>query len=158
MKKFIVVILSLVLVLSLVACGGSDVDQPDETNVPEESAVTPPSEVIAPAVDLSNVDTEITFGDYAAMEDFQKKLGNFEAENQVVKIDGLCSKLGSTYSIMEDDGNGNRLGVSLIVDGWTDADYPADYTRVQILGVVVTEGWSHSISVLPENITIIPEN
>lgn len=157
MKKCIVVILTLVLVLSLVACGG-DVEQPDEANVPEESTVTRPSEVIAPAVDLSKVDTEITFGDYAAMEDFQKKLGNFEAEENVVKIDGLCSKLGSTYSIMEDDGNGSRLGVTLVVDGWTDADYPADYTRVQILGVVVTEGWSHSISVLPENITVVPEN
>lgn len=157
MKKCIVVILTLVLVLSLVACGG-DVEQPDEANVPEESTVTPPSEVIAPAVDLSKVDTEITFGDYAAMEDFQKKLGNFEAEENVVKIDGICEKLGSTYSIMEEDDNGSRLGVSMVVEGWTDADYPADYTRVQILGVVVTEGWSHSISVLPENITIIPEN
>jgi len=154
MKKWIAVILSLVLMLSLVACGGKT-EQPDTTDAP---AVDVPTEAPAsPAADLSKVDYEIAFGDIDGMQTFQQKLGNFEAEGAVVKIDGTLEKLGSNYSIMErTDGAG--VGVTVVVEGWSDADYPVDYTRVQLLGVVVTEGWSHVISVLPENFTVVPEN
>ena len=151
MKKLIVMILALVLVFSLVACGGSE-DTPDSpaVDVPTEAPAAPDS------ANLSKVDVEIAYGDYEAMQNFMKKLSNFEAEENVVKIDGMCVKGMSSFSIMEDDGTGSRVGVTLSVEGWSDADYPADYTRVQILGVVVTDGWNHVISVLPENITIVP--
>lgn len=151
MKKTIVVILSLVLALSLVACGGKT-EQPVSTDAP---AIDVPNN--APAADLSKVDYDIAFGDVDAMQAFQQKVGNFEAENAVVRIDGTLEKFGSSFSVMEND-NGSGAGVTVVVEGWSDADYPADYTRVQILGVVVTEGWSHSISVLPENFTVVPEN
>lgn len=154
MKKLIVIVLTLVLVFSLVACGGSEEVQPDTPDSPAVDITT--DAPAAPEADLSKVDVDIAFGDYDAMQNFMQKVGNFEAEENVVKIDGVVSKLGTSYSIMEEDANGGRLGVTLVVDGWTDADYPADYTRVQILGVVVTEGWNHYISVLPENITIVP--
>ena len=91
------------------------------------------------------------------MEALQQKIGNFEAENAVVKIEGEFEKLGTSSSIMERE-EGFGIGLNVVVDGWSDADYPEDYTRVQILGVVVTEGWSHYISVLPENFTVVTEN
>lgn len=153
MKKLIVVILSLVLVFSLVACGGSE--DPVTTEAPE----TPSEEPAAPAVaDLSKVDVEIAFGDFDGMQAFQQKLANFEAENFVVKIDATIEKLGSNYSLMEHNADGSGLGVTVVVDGWADADYPADDTHVQVLGAVVTDGWNHYISVLPENFTVVPEN
>lgn len=157
MKKLIVVILSLILVLSLVACGGSsDPAQPDATDAP---AVDAPTEApTATGTDLSKVDYDIAFGDFDGMQAFMSKLGNFEAENAVVKVDGSMEKLGSSYSIMERDGDGAGLGVTVVVEDWADADYPADGSRVQILGVVVTDGWNHYISVLPENLTVAPEN
>ena len=156
MKKLIVLILALVLVFSLVACGDSS--EIVETDSPDSPAVDTPTDAPAAlgSADLSNVDVEIAYGDYGAMQDFMKKVGNFEAEENVVKIDGICVKGISSYNIMEDDGSGARVGLTLSVDGWSDADYPADYTRVQILGIVVTDGWNHYISVLPENITIVP--
>lgn len=154
MKKLIVVLLSLVLVLSLVACGGKT-EQPAATDAPVVDVPTDAPAV--PDADLSKVDFDIPFGDVDAMEALQQKIGNFEAENAVVKIDGEFEKLGTSYSIMERE-EGLGIGLSVVVEGWSDADYPADYTRVQILGVVVTEGWSHYISVLPENFTVVPEN
>ena len=154
MKKLIVVILSLVLVLSLVACGGGETAQPDLPQTGETEAVT---EAAPAATDLSKIDAEVTFGDVAAMEALRQKIGNFEAENAVVKIEGEFEKLGTSYSIMERE-EGFGIGLNVVVDGWSDADYPEDYTRVQILGVVVTEGWSHYISVLPENFTVVTEN
>ncbi len=156
MKKLIVVLLALVLVLSLVACGGKSADEPD-TDKNDESFTDESINEDAAAPDLSKVDYDIAFGDFDAMGELQQKIGNFEAENAVLKIDGICEKIGSSYSIMEEDGTGKKLGVTLIVDGWTDADYPADGAHVQILGVVITDGLSHYISVLPENITVVPE-
>ena len=131
MKK----ILGLAMVMTLAAstflagCASNNAaEKPSaEATVADEPVVTSSSE------------TDIAFGDYAAMEKFSKKAQNmgFEA-GQEVTIDGVISIGFSTASIGQSK-DGNFVGTTLDVTGWTLEDFPEEDTRVKVKAKLVQD-------------------
>ena len=88
------------------------------------------------ADEIRNVDVEIEYGDYDAMEELAKDIQNGRATDKVVKIDGLVSHPLSFYSIVEpnDSGTGS-IGTRFVIESET--GYPEDGDHIVITGKVV---------------------
>ena len=92
------------------------------------------------AADLANVDENIAFGEFDAMQTLSKSIQNGEKVGKVVKIDGLVSKPGSSYSIVQVNAeNTKKIGTKFVIEGAADADYPKDGAHVVITGKVVED-------------------
>lgn len=92
------------------------------------------------AADLANVDENIAFGEFDAMQTLSKSIQNGEKVGVVVKVDGLVSKPGSTYSVVEANAeNTKKIGTKFVIEGAEDADYPKDGDHIVITGKVVEE-------------------
>ncbi len=92
------------------------------------------------AADLTNVDESVAFGEFDAMQTLSKSIQNGEKVGKVVKIDGLVSKLGSSYSIVQaNTENTKKIGTKFVIEGAADADYPKDGAHVVITGKVVED-------------------
>ncbi len=159
MKKMIIALVLICLVVSVCACGG---ETDAETTVADTAAVTEAADTTEAAVeseaaevDLSNPDAVVEFGDYEGQQALSKSIQNLEMTGKVVSIDGTFSVLGTSHVIGQSNGNGESVGTVITVEGYEDADYPADGAHVQLVGVVVTEGLTSTISVKPENITVV---
>lgn len=145
MKKFLAVICTGSLVLTLAACGGNQApsqppaESPAETaeasmeETPEASAEAPASEAAA-APDFSNPTIVIETGDTEGIKDFASKMQSFEiAENTVIKITGEWSKPGSTPSVNERSADGSESwGVQMFFD-YTQEDL-SDGTPIEVVG------------------------
>ena len=82
----------------------------------------------------------------------QKEIQNLQAEGKVVKIDGDFEMLGSNWSIMEANGEGQSIGTTVkLLSG----DYPEGDCRAVVTGVVVNDGLSAYITTTADNITIV---
>ncbi len=123
-------ILGLAMVMTLAAStflAGCASNNAAEKPAAEEPVVTSSSE------------TDIAFGDYAAMEKFSKKAQNMEFEaDQEVTIDGVISIGFSTASIGQSK-DGNFVGTTLDVTGWTLEDFPEEDTRVKVKAKLVQD-------------------
>ena len=73
-------------------------------------------------------------------------------EGTVVQISGILSTDMSTPSIMEDNGEGTKKGLSMYVDG--DWEAPANGSDIDIIGTFVKGSFNMELHVLPENITV----
>ena len=92
------------------------------------------------AADLANIDENIAFGEFDAMQTLSKSIQNGEKVGVVVKVDGLVSKPGSTYSVVEANAeNTKKIGTKFVIEGAEDADYPKDGDHIVITGKVVEE-------------------
>lgn len=88
------------------------------------------------ADELKNVDVEIEYGDYDAMEELSKDIQNGLATGKVVKIDGIVSHPLSFYSVVELNESGtNSIGTRFVIEGET--GYPEDEDHVVITGKVI---------------------
>jgi len=77
----------------------------------------------------------IAYGDYEAMRAFSKKCQNGEyADGQTVEIDGQISisPMGSASIGQRNEAAGEYIGTMLVVNGWTEDNYPPDETRVKV--------------------------
>ena len=77
----------------------------------------------------------IAYGDYDAMSAFSKKCQNGDyADGQAVTIDGelSISPMGSVSIGQRDKVKGEYFGTMLVVNGWTEDNYPPDESRVKI--------------------------
>ncbi len=92
------------------------------------------------AGDLANVDEIIAFGDFDAMQTLSKSIQNGEKTGKVVKIDGLVSKPGTTYSIVqENEGGTKKIGTKFVIEGADTSAYPKDGDHVVITGKVIED-------------------
>ena len=92
------------------------------------------------AADLANVDETIAYGDFDAMQTLSKSIQNGEKTGKVVKIDGLVSKPGTTYSIVqENEGGTKKIGTKFVIEGADTSAYPKDGAHVVITGKVIED-------------------
>ena len=92
------------------------------------------------AADLANVDETIAFGDFDAMQTLSKSIQNGEKTGKVVKIDGLVSKPGTTYSIVqENEGGTKKIGTKFVIEGADTSAYPKEGDHVVITGTVLED-------------------
>lgn len=160
-KRIISIILAALMIVSLCACsGGSSAPAtsaaettaaPEATDGPETEA----PETDAPAEQPQQVGETIVieYGDVDAINDLAKKAQNFDLEEgTVAKIDGIFSEGVLTPSIMEDDGNGSKFGLTLYIDG--DAELPADGSDIEVTGTFVKGGFFMEFHVKPEDIVV----
>ncbi len=181
-------ILSLVLATSVTACcftgcsnnsdSGSEqsstasvnnpnVQSEDEDTENSEDINTQPSEEesestdsVDPAtVDYSKVDLTIEYGDYEAINTLMNEMQEGKYDGKVIKIDGISSKMVTSCSIMEDKGEGEKIGVGYAIQGEENLDnYPTDGARVELVGVVVSNEYAvRSLSVPKDQLNVIKE-
>lgn len=89
--------------------------------------------------ELKNVDVEVSYGDYDAMKTLSKNIQNGEMTGKVVKIDGLVSHPGQSYSIVQTSTDGKqKIGTVFNIED--SSEYPADGERVVITAKVLENG------------------
>lgn len=92
------------------------------------------------ATDLAKIDEEVEYGEFEEMQTLSKAIQNGEMIDKVVKIDGLVSRPGTIYSIVQKNESGSqKIGTKFVIEGMNEEDYPKDGTRVVITGKVVEE-------------------
>ena len=105
---------------------------------------------------------EITFGDFDKMWEVSKKAQNGEYVNgQIVTIDGelSVSPMGSASIGQRKADEGEYIGTSLKVTGWTEDDYPEDGSRVKVKATMKQnpELWFFYFVAEPNDFTVISE-
>lgn len=92
------------------------------------------------AADLAKIDEEIKYGEFDEMQTLSKAIQNGEMVGKVVKIDGLVSRPGTIYSIVQENESGSqKIGTKFVIEDVSEETYPKDGTRVVITGKVVEE-------------------
>lgn len=155
-KRIISIILAALMIVSLCACsGGSSAPATSAAETTAAPEATDAPETEAPAEQPQQVGETIVieYGDVDAINDLAKKAQNFDLEEgTVAKIDGIFSEGVLTPSIMEDDGNGSKFGLTLYIDG--DAELPADGSDIEVTGTFVKGGFFMEFHVKPEDIVV----
>ncbi|MBQ3379547.1 MAG: hypothetical protein IJG50_06745 [Clostridia bacterium] len=186
-KKLLRSILCIVLALSLVfvfaACGSQqkaeeaadqaeqEIDEAlDELDAAIDEADAALDEAEAPFMDavvtltedelLVDPDVVINYGDYAAMSDLASAIQNGEMDGALVAIDGDVSQFssGMSFSITErDEEAGQSIGTTFLIQGAPESAYPADGTRVVIIGKVAIDpsGNFYCINTLPDAVQVV---
>ncbi|MBR3115688.1 hypothetical protein IKF30_00445 [Candidatus Saccharibacteria bacterium] len=88
-------------------------------------------------MDFSNIDVTVEYGDYDGMYLLSKDIQNGEMLGKVVRIEGIVSHPMSKYSIVQEDGDGNKIGTEFEIEGIDEGEYPEDADRVLITGEIV---------------------
>ena len=108
----------------------------NKTGNSDEGAVQTSSELSAG--DLANVDVIIEYGDYDGMQSLAKDIQNGNMVGKVVKINGLVSHPGTSYSVVEESEDGTKkIGTQFVIDNAEGAEYPTDGAHVVLTGKVV---------------------
>ena len=114
------------------------VDKINESNTPDVQDIINNSYRVSKD-DLKNVDVEVAYGDFDAMKTLSKDIQNGKMTGKVVKIDGLVSHPGQSYSVVEKSADGKqKIGTVFNIED--SADYPADGERVVITAKVLENG------------------
>ena len=126
------------VVIGIVAANSGKTDEKKDNSTSQETKKNDDKTVVAvSADDLKNVDETITYGDFDAMKALSKAIQNGEKTGKVVKIDGVISHPGMSYSIAEQSADGTtKIGTIFTIEDGTDADYPADGAHVILTGIV----------------------
>ena len=163
-----------VLALVLPACGGSQQAAPKEQAATTQAATTQAAEQPATtqanaaassataaltAADLASVDTQISLGDFEAMQTLSSDIQNGRATGKVVKIDGYVSNFakGMSYSVTEPSADGtSKIGTVFNIEGAEESAYPSDGTHVILTGkVVADDALLFTIHTLPEFVQVV---
>ena len=114
------------------------VNKINESNTPDVQDIINSSYKVSKD-DLRNVDAEIAYGDFDAMKNLSKDIQNGKMTGKVVKIDGVVSHPGQSYSIVQKSADGKqKIGTVFNIED--SADYPADGERVVITAKVLENG------------------
>lgn len=99
---------------------------------------------------------EISFGEFDKMVDTSKKCQNYKfAKGQEIIIDG---EISITFDMaIGQRKDGTFIGTSLVVNGWTQDDFPEDGVRAKVKAKVEqnTEYYFEYLVANPEDIQII---
>ena len=160
MKKIVALSLACFMALTLASCGGkSGGSNASEANVNESNNS---SEIVSNAtesvsVDYSNPTIVIELGDFDGINQLASDLQNFAVEaGTVVKITGIVSRNTSTPSIMEANADGTeKRGISMFLDNMDEADYPAEDTTVEAVGVVQAGDYFMEFHVDAEHLKVV---
>ena len=127
------------VVIGIVVANSGKTDEKKESSTSQETKKNDDVKtvVVVSADDLKNVDETIAYGDFDAMKALSKAIQNGEKTGKVVKIDGIISHPGMSYSIAEQSADGTtKIGTIFTIEDGTDADYPADGAHVILTGIV----------------------
>ena len=128
MKKLLSLFL---LAVCLIACK-SNANIKAETQSEQNETVNDEWVITEPAIQDP---ISIAFGDFDGMFEFSKKCQNGDyADGQTVTIDGEfnISPMGSISIGQRDKAKGEYFGTMLVVNGWTEDNYPPDESRVKV--------------------------
>lgn len=159
MKKTGLAVLGLLVAVTVAGCGttGNLPNPAVESTSQATSAKDSKASVDPKTTDYSKVDYTISFGDSETTQKIASEMWYGNYDGKVVKIDGYAEKLGS-WSIMEKDGESSKIGFGFELVG--SEEYPADGSRVEMVGVIAPGGTMEGarvLYVLPENLKVIPE-
>ena len=101
----------------------------------------------------------VEFGDFDAMQKVSKTAQNNQyAEGQIITIDGELSVNFGNASIGQRK-NGEFIGTTLEVEGWTEDDYPEDGSRVLVKATCKAnkEYYFIYLTAKPSDITVLAE-
>lgn len=153
LKKLLALLLSATVLISLAACGGSD-DKKPEADVNVENDAAEGEDAGNGEYDLSNPDIVIGEEDFDAMDKLVKDNANFEVEvGTVVKITGYFDFKGNPSIML--NGDGVRVGSTLILDGMDKADYPAIDTKIEITGIYLEGEFVPELHVPEGNLKVL---
>ena len=133
------------------AAGGITKDQNGYTHYP-----TPENVNDFTGVDFSSPSIKIASGDYDKMMDIAKQIQSYTLEGVVIEIDGVVNS-GLSHSIQIPNADGSKLiGTTIQVVGLDDKDFPADKTKVHIVGIIrpINE-YAHGIIIAKENFQVV---
>jgi hypothetical protein len=159
---FLGLVMAFSVTVSVAGCGSSNGTN-NQTNTPavnsnaasagtSESA-SKTSAIDPKTVDYSKVDVNVAFGDTNSINEIASNMWFGNYDGQVVKVEGYAEHLGSNWSIMEDKGDGSKIGFNFVLVG--SEDYPVDGSHVELLGVIAPGGTMEGarvLYVLPENV------
>lgn len=155
-------IMALSVTVSVAGCGSSNgannpanapAAQNSSANAGTSQSASKTAAVDPKTVDYSKVDMTIAFGDTNSINEIASNMWFGNYDGQVVKVEGYAEHLGSNWSIMEDNGDGSKIGFDFVLVG--SEDYPVDGSHVELLGVIAPGGTmegSRVLYVLPENV------
>ena len=154
----IAVIVGVVIVKNNQKTTESTDNNSSDNNTSETSSDESDSAVVS-ASDLVDINTVITYGDYDGMSALSKDIQNNRATGKVVKITGLVSHPGFSYSVVQPNADGTaKIGTNFVIQGVDEADYPKDGEKIEITGKVVEkEPLVYIIQTLPEYIGVVSE-
>ena len=150
-----VALLLAMLLCFAAACGGSgDVaETPTVTDNGSESGAA-----TAAAADYTSPAVSIEYGDYDGITAFAEAMQGGSYDGQVIKVDGINSKMVSTCSIMEANADGSaKKGFTWKLEGAPElSEYPADGAHVAIVGVVVVGDYNARYLEVPaDQVTVL---
>ncbi|MBR2743537.1 MAG: hypothetical protein IKD89_08100 [Clostridia bacterium] len=173
LRSILCIVLALTLVFALAACGSQkkaeeaaeeldaaveELDAAvDELDAAIDDATAPFMDaVVTLSEDELNVepDVSVAYGDYDSMSALASAIQNGEMDGAVVYIEGDVSQFmeGMSFSINErNEEAGESIGTVFLIQGATEAEYPADGTAVALVGKVALDpsGMYYCINTLP---------
>ena len=162
MKKFLAILCTGSLVLTLAACGGNQAPAQPQAEAPSTEAPAPADEApeaqatdAAAAPDFSNPTIVIETGDTEGIKDFASKMQSFAIpENTVIKITGEWTKPGSTPSVNERSADGSESwGVQMFFD--YEQEDLADGTPIEVVGYAKPGDYFSEFHVAEGNLKVL---
>ena len=153
LKKVLALLVGVTVLMSMTACGGSDEKDPEpDVNVENDGATS--EDAGTSEYDLSKPDIVIGENDFDALDKLVKDNANFEVEvGTVVKITGFYDFKGNPSIML--NGDGIRVGSTLILDGMDKADYPAIDSKIEITGIYLEGEFVPELHVPEGNLKVL---
>ena len=87
---------------------------------------------------FDNPDVEIEYGDFDGMQSLSKDIQNGYMTGKVVKVVGLVSHPGTSYSVVEPNSDDTKkIGTVFTIEDATESEYPKDGEMIEITAKVV---------------------
>ena len=131
MRKILSLLFLLLFAVCIIACK-SNANTKEETQSNQEGSMSDEWTFTEPTMQDP---ISIAFGDFDGMFAFSKKCQNGEfVDGQIVTMDGEynISPMGSVSVGQRDKVKGEYIGTTLVVNGWTEDNYPPDESRVKV--------------------------
>lgn len=108
--------------------------------------------------DYSEPDVIVEYGDYDMMRVQSKAIQNGEMLGKTIRVEGIVSHPMTTYSIVQENEDGSKIGTEFVIEGLDEDGYPQDGERVVISGEVAEKSTLYYvIKTRPEFVEVVEE-
>ena len=109
--------------------------------------------------DYLEPDVIVEYGDYDMMRVQSKAIQNGEMLGKTIRVEGIVSHPMTTYSIVQEDEDGSKIGTEFVIEGLDEDGYPQDGERVVISGEVAEKSTLYYvIKTRPEFVEVVEED